>query len=83
MDLQYGGYMAVSKEGTAVSTEELQNALKNEKYPKEKNMIIDDLKEWGTDQRVIDAIDKLESREYVSFDDLKDSLNEYNKSSQK
>ena len=75
--------MAKSAAGTAVSTEELQNALKDEKYPKEKDMIIEDLKEWGADQRVIDAISKLESREYVSFHDLKDSLDEYNKHSTK
>ncbi len=40
--------MAQSAQSTTVSAEELQNALKNEKYP-EKNMIIDDLKEWGAD----------------------------------
>lgn len=79
------GYINNSKQYTINNSKCRRTAqcLKNEKYPKEKDMIIDDLKERGADQRIIDAINKLESREYVSFDDLKDSLNEYNKTSKK
>jgi hypothetical protein len=51
-------------------------------YPKEKDMIIGDLKEWGVDQRMIEAIDKLESIQYVIFDNLKDSLDKHSKSKQ-